>query len=693
MQVFVDEERCRGHGMCTTLKHQVNEGLLAKAGGDVFFLPCLPAHREADVVFLNPLDVAYPFAQSDGKERLFHAESSGASAIAAGALLLVLGANPTLRLSELEAATTSTSEQIVRTVGSPEPFQQVVTKVDGAALASGDRVVLLLVTQTQGGIELSPLAASSKLGAAPPLPSGLAGRGDEEVRPRGQVLSPGALILIVGAEHQSIDRDLAPAQGGPRARRRHQDAGTSGLTEGAEIAGGEVGAVGAFDPLPIERVLAAGLEPLANRHDRPLAVFGQQGDRAPGRLISPGDMQLNAALGTSLMFTAGAVAEIGAVGTKALEIAENLGDAEYQLRSLWGLWAFRITGGQHCIALTLAQRFHALAAKRSEPNDRLIGEQMIGTSEHYLGDQPSARRHIERVLAHYVAPARKSQIVRFRVDQRATARVYLARILWLQGLPDQAMRTAESSVADAQATNHAMSLGHALAVAACPIALWVGDLAAAEHYVETLLDYSTRHALARWRAFGRSYQGVLAIQRGNLGIGLRLLRAGFDEPGAAESILRFFTFLMAEALGRAGQIAAGLAAIEEAIVRSERTEEGWVIAELLRIKGELLLLHGGSGAAAAAEDHYQQALGWACRQGALSWELRAATSLARLLRDQNRSAEAIALLAPIYNRFTEGFETADLKTAKALIDGLYTTEGTSRLPLMMASGTARRRLA
>ena len=307
---------------------------------------------------------------------------------------------------------------------------------------------------------------------------------------------------------------------------------------------------------------------------------------------------------------------------------------------------------------------------------------MIGTSQYYMGDLLSARRHLERVLAH---PAQKSQIVRFEGgDEWAQARTYLARILWLQGLPDQAMRTAESSVADARATNHAMSLGHALAVAACPIALWVGDLAAAEHYVETLLDHSTRHALARWRAFGRSYQGVLAIQRGNLGIGLRLVRAGFDEPGAAESILRFFTFLMAEALGRAGQIADGLDAIEEAIVRSERTEEGWVIAELLRIKGELLLLHGGSGAAAAAEDHYQQALGWACRQGALSWELRAATSLARLLRDQNRSAEAIALLAPIYNRFTEGFETADLKAAKALIDSFYGSKGTSRLPLMDA---------
>ena len=393
--------------------------------------------------------------------------------------------------------------------------------------------------------------------------------------------------------------------------------------------------------------------------------------------------------------------EIDEVGTKAFEIAESLGNAEYQSRALWGLWSFRISGGQHGVALTLAQRFYTLAAKRSDPDDRLIGERMIGTSQYYMGDLLSARRHLERVLAH---PAQKSQIVRFEGgDEWAQARTYLARILWLQGLPDQAMRTAESSVADARATNHAMSLCQALAVAGCPIALWAGDLAAADRYVEMLLDHSTRHVLARWRAFGRCYQGMLVIQRGDLSIGLRLLRAAFAEPGAAGSAPRLFTFVLAEALGRAGQIAGGRAAIEEAILRSERSEERWVFAELLRIRGELLLLQGGTEAA-AAEDHYQQALDWARRQGALSWELRAATSLARLLRDQNRPTEAIALLAPIYNRFTEGFETDDLKAAKALIDGFYNTEGTSRSPLMdapsktaailkLSSGTARRRLA
>jgi predicted ATPase/DNA-binding winged helix-turn-helix (wHTH) protein len=380
------------------------------------------------------------------------------------------------------------------------------------------------------------------------------------------------------------------------------------------------------------------------------------------------EMQLNAALSASLMYARGAVPEIGAVGTKALEIAESFGDVEYQLRSLWGLWSFRLSGGQHGVALTLAQRFHALAARRPEPNDRLIGERMMGTSHYYLGDLLSARRHLERVLAHYVAPAQKWQIARFQIDQWVSARAYLARILWLEGLPDQAMRTAESGVADARATNHAMSLAITLALAACPIALLMGDLAAAEHYVDMLLDHSTRHALARWRAIGRGHQGVLVIQRGDINNGLRLLRAALDEPGGAGSVPRLFAFLMAEAWGRAGQIADGFAAIDEAIIRSERSEERWATAEMLRIKGQLFLLQGAPGAAATAEDHYQQGLDWARRQGALSWELRCATNLARLWRDQARSEEARELLVPVYERFTEGFATSDLKAATALID-------------------------
>jgi predicted ATPase/DNA-binding winged helix-turn-helix (wHTH) protein len=381
------------------------------------------------------------------------------------------------------------------------------------------------------------------------------------------------------------------------------------------------------------------------------------------------EMKLHAALAVSLRYIRGAVRETGAALTRALELAESLDDVDYQLRSLAELWSFHFGSGQYPTALSLAQRFCTLAANRSDPGDRLIGEHMIGISQHYLGDQMSARRHLERVLADDVILGRRN-VIRFQPDPKVAARVFLARILWLQGFPGQAMRTVHSSVEDARAANHGFSFCYALAVGACLIAMLVGDLAAAEHYVAMLLDHSTRHSLAHWHAWGRGYKGALAIERGDIVTGWRLLRAGFHEFGGFTSAMQVNAFLMLEALGRFGQIVDGLAAVEGAIARSEETEGRWLTAELLRIKGELLLLKGEPGAAAAAEVHFRQALDWARQQGALSWELRAATSLARLLRDQGRSPDALALLQPVYDRFSEGFDTADLKAARTLLDAV-----------------------
>ena len=383
------------------------------------------------------------------------------------------------------------------------------------------------------------------------------------------------------------------------------------------------------------------------------------------------EMKLHAAVAASLINSrVPASPETGMAYTRVLEIADSLDDAEYRLRALWGLWAHHTASGRLRVALEVAQRFCALTAERPDPNDRLSGEGMIGVSQHYLGDLPSARRHLEHMLVGYATPDQTSHFIRFHIDQRVQ-RSFLARVLWLQGFPDQATRAAHSSVEDARAANHTISLCTALAHAACPLALLTGDLAAAEHYGTMLLDHSTRHALALWRAYARSFQGVLVIQRGDVVTGLRLLRAGLDEFGETGSaLLQFLAFPMAEALGRAGQNAEGLAAIDKAIARSERTEERWAMAELVRVKGELLLLQGAPGAAAAAEDHFRQALDWARRQGALSWELRAATSLARLLRDQGHSADARALLGSAFEGFTEGYDTADLIAAKALLDDL-----------------------
>jgi predicted ATPase len=398
------------------------------------------------------------------------------------------------------------------------------------------------------------------------------------------------------------------------------------------------------------------VEECRGRVERALAAL------APAASANPRlQMKLLAALGASL-WVGGAVTEMESAWTRTLDLAKSLGDVDHQLRALWGLWMIHDRQ-----ALALAQQFADVAATLA---DRRVGDQMIGYSYHFRGNQSSARRHLERAMADDAAPDPGHRLMRFYLD--AQPMVILARILWLQGLPEQAMTTIERAVKHAKADDHARSLCHALAVAACPIALWTGNLNLAEQYIDLLHDTSHRHALTLWHAVDRAHRAVLLIKRGDLQTGLPRLRAAFEDCRTVPTGYRVLVFIaeLAEALGRTGQISEGLATAEEAIGRAERTAEGWIIAELLRVKGELLRLDGAREAAASAEGYFRQALQLAGAQDALSWELRAATSLARLLRHQGRPTDAIACLQPIYDRFTEGFGTADLIAGKRLLDDL-----------------------
>jgi predicted ATPase len=199
-----------------------------------------------------------------------------------------------------------------------------------------------------------------------------------------------------------------------------------------------------------------------------------------------------------------------------------------------------------------------------------------------------------------------------------------------------------------------------------------GDLDAAERSVTILLDNPERSDLAFWQADAHCFRGVLLIRRGVIARGLDILRNAFDQFSSATSRTRYDAFLgeLAEALGRVGDVPGGLATLDRALDRTERTEGRWCVAELLRIKGELVLMGGAPGAGAVADDHFRRSLEWARRQDVLSWELRAALSLARLRVRQDRQADARQILAPVYDRFTEGFETADLRAARALLETL-----------------------
>ena len=228
---------------------------------------------------------------------------------------------------------------------------------------------------------------------------------------------------------------------------------------------------------------------------------------------------------------------------------------------------------------------------------------------------------------------------------------------------------AAQSLQEADATGHAISQCFVLAIASCPIAFWVGDRVAATKYTAKLVELSRRHALPHWAAFGARFEQVLVIKAGGLDGGSRRRPSRQDEVAAPNFSFRSLSGLtqLAEALGQAGRTTEGLAALEAGV---EQFEDSCFSPELIRLKGELTMQQDMPGAAGSAEPLLRQALDEAREQGALSWELRAATSLARSLRFQGRPADAIACLRPIYDRFTEGFGTADLIAAKQLLDDL-----------------------
>jgi predicted ATPase len=380
-------------------------------------------------------------------------------------------------------------------------------------------------------------------------------------------------------------------------------------------------------------------------------------------------MRLSTARSLSRMYAGDPISDVNAAWSETLELAEHVGDPDYQLRAMWGLFAGSFNRGDYRDALGFAQQFGEVADR---PADKQIGERLIGTALHYLGDQQAARVHIERMLAEYSPPPQSSHIIRYQNDQIVAARRILAPILWLQGFPDQAMRMTEDAVRDAAALGHALTLCNLLAQSACPLALLTGDMAVAQRFVAMLLEQSSRYSFDVWHAYGRGFEAITLITQGEFDRGLALLSdAASDLNGSG--FMQYYTqhlAALADGFACAGMIDDGLAAIEKALDRVELTEERWCFPELLRIKGELLLRQEIDAAPTLAEQQFRQSLEWADRQQALSWQLRTATSLARLLRDQDRAEEARQLLSAIYARFSEGFDTHDLIAAKQVLDEL-----------------------
>jgi len=379
---------------------------------------------------------------------------------------------------------------------------------------------------------------------------------------------------------------------------------------------------------------------------------------------------LHAMLGSALLYTKGPGPEIEAAWTRVLEIAGKLDDTKQQLAALWGLLTNRLNNYQLDDGLALARQFRQVAERSPDPNDILVGERLIGGTLFFMGDLTAARRHIEGMLAQYSTPSEPTQIIRYQFEQTVRAKTTLAEILWLQGYPDQAKRMAEGNFERASALNHDLSMCNALGQAACPVAILNGDYAAARRFTDLLLEISARRGLNRWHAWGRCFDGAIEIKQGNAAKGVQLLRGTLSEFPDTLFALRYLGFLgeLAEGLGAAGLAAQGMTVIDNALERSERSNDRWCVAELLRIKAVLTLQLRLPGATELAEDLLRQSLKWSQQQGARSWELRAAITLARLCRNTGRVRDARDALASAYGKFAEGCATADLKLAKALLD-------------------------
>jgi predicted ATPase/DNA-binding winged helix-turn-helix (wHTH) protein len=394
---------------------------------------------------------------------------------------------------------------------------------------------------------------------------------------------------------------------------------------------------------------------------------------APGfNLTAPLERRLHVALAVALILTMGPVDRTRAVAAKARELAESVDDVEAQLRMLWTQWSVEFIAGECHAAHAIVQRFSEVARRTGDEGLVLVADRLIGNMLHIAGHPREGQKLLERVLERYVAPKNRRHRILFHYDQHALARAILARVLCVQGYMDQAKEQARISVEEAQASDDGFSRCWVLQYAVCPIALMTGDIAVADHAVASMNDLAARLDATLWKLLGSFWEGRLLVERREFAQGSALLQKTLDTCDQTGWRICNAEFLgtLAQGLAGLGQFDTALLTVDKALARAEQSGERYAIPELLRIKGEVLLEQAANAPQSAAEEYFLRALADAREQEALFLELRAALSLARLRIRQGRHAGARQILAPAYDRFTEGFETADPRQARDMLEQL-----------------------
>jgi tetratricopeptide (TPR) repeat protein len=353
---------------------------------------------------------------------------------------------------------------------------------------------------------------------------------------------------------------------------------------------------------------------------------------------------------------------------RARELCRRIGETPYLLPTLYGLSAVQLVRGKLRLALELGEEFLSQAERQQDPAV-VVALRSVAMPLYSLGEFTRAREHLERLVALYSSERHRYLTWLYGQEPGMAGHLYLAQTLWALGYPEQALAECQEALRLSREVAHTNSQAYCM-YGAISVHLSRRDWARAREMSEALITLATEQGLALALAWGATLLGRVMAEEGRTAEGIDQLRRGqqaFLSTGA-ELFQPWFRFLLAESYRKAGQPDDAMAEINEALAVVEKTEERFVETELYRLRGELLLTSGAT--ATEAEVCFHKAIEVAWKQSAKSLELRAATSLARLWREQGKREEARRTLAEIYGWFTEGFDTADLQEAKALLEEL-----------------------
>jgi predicted ATPase len=359
--------------------------------------------------------------------------------------------------------------------------------------------------------------------------------------------------------------------------------------------------------------------------------------------------------------------EMGQTTTRARALCERLGETTQLFPVLYGQWVFHHVGGQVAKGLEYAKEAAQLAEGESSEIPRMVAYRTLGIALVVLGEPAAARRHLEQGNPLYDAHRHRDLALVYGMDFCEVNLAYLALTDWFLGFPNRALKANEETIRFARFLSHASSLCHALANAGV-LHTFNRQFASAQAIGEELMRVAGKHQMPQWSLWARMFVSI-GLLEAEPEEGTRTLEACLETCRAVPILVNSTLALarLAESQARHGEYDNALRSLEEADGIIKAGGERWARSEIVRLKGEISRARFSS---AEAEACFRRAIDVAQRQGAKLLQLRAATSLARFWQNQGRFREARELLAPLYQWFTEGFETQDLKDARALLEEL-----------------------